>query len=429
MLFYGPTDAVLAVAVRPRALLGVAAGLVVGGIVWVLLIVLTHRDTLDPRMARRQRLGLRMLTAVLCILVVVPVAEAARYALIQRGVVGSVFAAGDEHSDMTGLLRPGFGSDPWSKVGRVNVLLLGSDAGKDREGVRTDSMILASIQPATGRTVLLSLPRNLENVPFPKDNPLSKVWPRGFNCGSECLLNAVWKEAESRRELFPGDPRPGLTTVRGVIQEVLGLPVDYYVIVDLQGFQSLVDAMGGVVVNVRERLPIEGFITGGGRVAGIEGWVEPGVQRLDGYHALWFARSRLLSDDYSRMRRQRCLVGKIVEQVNPAMMLQKYPELARVASENIVTDIPATDLPGWVRLVNRIQQSEIQSLAFTDANISVSRPDFAKIRAMANEAVLAPPPTPAPPAPTSSPSTTGPPTGTPTTATPSDTLVAVDQAC
>jgi len=443
VLFYGVTEAVLAVAVRPSVLLAFAGGLLLVGMVWIFCILLTHRDTMDERFDGRQRLGLRLFTAFMCVLIAVPVVQAVRYAMIQRDVVGVVFSAPDDRPGSATTARPTAGSDPWAGVGRVNVLLIGSDAGDDRIGIRTDSMIVASIDPASGQTVLFSLPRNLENVPFPKSNPLSKLWPNGYNCGGECLLNAVWNEAVNHKDLFKNDPNPGLSTVRGVISEILGLPIDYSTVIDLQGFQSLVDAMGGVVVDVKERLPVQGAMTASGALHGVEEWIEPGTQRLDGYHALWYARSRLLSDDYSRMRRQRCLVGKIVDQVNPAMMLQKYPDLARVAKENIVTDLPATDLPAWVNLVERIKNAQIKSLPFTASNISVTRPDFAKVRVMVNQAIaasLAP----------ASPSTTSTPTQTPTPSTtkPSPTrpgaktsspsspstptqevLVDVDQAC
>ncbi len=158
---------------RPSVLLAVAGGLLLAGMVWVFCVLLTHRDTMDERFDGRQRVGLRLFTALMCLLIAVPVVQAARYALIQRDVVGVVFgAAPDDRSGSTTTARPTSGSDPWAGVGRVNVLLIGSDAGDDRIGIRTDSMIVASIDPASGQTVLFGLPRNLENVPFPKSNPL-----------------------------------------------------------------------------------------------------------------------------------------------------------------------------------------------------------------------------------------------------------------
>ncbi|HOF62778.1 MAG TPA: LCP family protein [Dermatophilaceae bacterium] len=431
----GAMATALGVAVRPGVLLLAAVAMVLGGLIWVWTIVLTHRGTRDRRFDSVQRSGLRLLTAAMCVLVAVPMATAVRYSLVQRDVIASIFAQNLAGTD--GAAAPGEGVDPWRGVPRVTVLLLGSDAGDDREGVRTDSMIIASINAQTGDTVLFSLPRNLQNVPFPASNPLSKLWPKGYNCGSECLLNAVWTEAVNHKDLFPKDPQPGLTTVRGVLSEITGLRIDYTAIVDLKGFESLVDAMGGVTVNVTERLPIAGYHTSSGGLAGIESWIEPGVQKLDGHRALWFARSRLTTDDYSRMRRQRCIVGKIVDQVNPSTMLQKYPELAGVAKDNLQTDIPAGDLPAWVELVSRVKKSQIRSLTFTPENISPGNPNFAGIRKMVKDALdpanstsmsqASPSPAATPTGPASTKTSTKAPTATPTTHQAGP--LTIDEAC
>ncbi len=389
VMMVGPTNAALAVAVRPNVLLAVAAALIFGGLIWVWSIVLAHRGTTDPLMSNRQRAGLRTFTALLCMMVILPVGTAASYSLIQRDVVGTMFSAPIGTNDSPELdVRPGKGPDPWAGVTRVNMLLLGSDAGDDRIGTRTDSMIVASMNPQTGETVLFSLPRNLENVPFPKTNPLYKQYPRGYNCGPpDCLLNGVWSLAEANKKLFVGDPTPGLTTIRGVIQEITGLRMHYTTVIDLKGFEALVDAMGGVVVTVRDKLPIGGHLNAAGNLVGVDSWLKPGTQRLDGFSALWFARSRLASDDYDRMRRQRCLVGKILDQVNPVSMLQQYPALARAARDNITTDVPADELPAWMTLVQRIKDASIQSLPFTSQIITPSNPDFRLIRAMIREAI------------------------------------------
>lgn len=392
ILMYGPTKAALAVAVRPVALLVAAGTLVFGGLIWVWTIILTHRGTVTPLMSASQRGGLRVWTAVLCVAVVLPLGTIVRYSLIQREILGSLFVAGQtedtaEPDRTADVARPGSGLDPWENIPRVNMLLIGSDAGDDRIGVRTDSMIIASIEPSTGNTLMFSLPRNLERVPFPKTNPLYKLYPKGYNCGNECLLNAVWAEAVAHKELFKGYRNPGLATVRGVIEEITGLKLDYTTVVDLKGFEELVNAMGGVVVNVAQDLPIGGKITPSGQLVGVTGWIRKGTQRLDGFDALWFARSRVLSDDYDRMRRQRCLVGKILDQANPALMLQRYPELARVAKDNIQTDVSASDLPAWVDLVQRIKGASIRSLTFTSLNIDPSQPNFATIRWMIYSAI------------------------------------------
>jgi polyisoprenyl-teichoic acid--peptidoglycan teichoic acid transferase len=379
----------LDLAVSPDSLLVIAAVAVAVGLVWAASIALTGWAARPQRSHRWQRVLGTAFVGLLSLAVLAPGAFAARYALIQRDVVQSVFGGGGQVTRVGGIALPRRqAADPWKDTPRVNVLLLGSDAGADRTGVRTDSMIVASIDTKTGRTTLLGLPRSLQKVPFPASNPLHQVWPNGFNCGNQCLLNAVWEQAEQRKDLFKGDPHPGLTTVRGVIGEILGLRLDYYTILDLQGFSGLVDAMGGVVVNVPREIPIGGgHNLKTGALLPIHGYVHKGRHRLNGREALWFARSREGSDDYDRMRRQRCMVGALLDQSNPMQLLASYPKLAQVLKDNLQTDVPQSDLSAWVTLVQRVQKGGIVSLPFTNDVISTVNPDFHRIRALVRESL------------------------------------------
>jgi len=361
----------LAVAVSSTWLVVLSLAVGVAAMVWAASIVATHAAT---RPSRGGALA-RVFTALMCLVVLVPAVEAIRYAAIQRDLVSSMFADRRPTSAPLGPVSlsgvraiPHLSrSDPWAGTKRVNVLLLGSDAGADRTGVRTDSMMVASINPRTGNTVLLGLPRNLERVRFPASDPLHRVWPRGYNCGSVCLLNAVWTEAYAHRNLFKGDRNPGLTATRDAIAQTVGLRIDNTAVIDLAGFTSLVDAMGGVTVTVHDRIPIGGShdASGGITPGSIKGWIEKGTQHLNGYKALWFSRSRATTDDYSRMRRQRCMVGALLTQVNPVALLGKYPQLAKVAKNNISVDVPAGELPAWVTLAQRVQHAKITSLPLT----------------------------------------------------------------
>lgn len=421
----GALTTALSVAVRPDLLLILAGVTAIGALVWIFSVILTNRGT-EPRQADPStRVGLRVFTGLMCLLIALPALQVIRYSVIQRDVVQTVFSGGTVGG---GTVASGnstaapdeAAADPWAGVDRVNMLLIGSDAGDDRTGVRTDSMVVASIDPQTGHATLISIPRNLQRAPFPKTNPLYQQYPNGYYCpgaaaGAECLINAIWELAEQNKNLFPGNANPGLTTIRDVIGETTGLHIDYSSVIDLDGFASLVDAMGGVTVNVTERLPINGYHTSSGGVAGIEGWIEPGVQKLTGHQALWFARSRLLSDDYSRMKRQRCLIGSILDQVNPTTMLAQYPQLADVAKNNITTDVKVSDLPSWVELVQKIQKGSITSIAFTEDVINPNNPNFTKIRELVQQAIAEPAPaaTTTPTAPSST-ATSTPPTSTTT---------------
>jgi LCP family protein required for cell wall assembly len=292
-------------------------------------------------------------------------------------------------------------------------------------------MIIASIDTRTGDTVLIGIPRNLERVPIPKDNPLIKIWPNGYDCGDKCLINALWVEAEDHKELFVGDPNPGLTTIRGVLEEVLGIRIDYTVIADLAGFRQLVDAMGGVEINVVEDIAIYGPPPN----YPITSWIRAGRQTLDGYHALWYARSRVYSkgSDFDRMKRQRCVVNAFLKQANPGNLLRRYPEIAGAVKENVSTDIPVGALSDWADLVLKVQKASVRSLALTPDNISVVRPDFAAIRRMVADALTAPTSTPTgtttSPSNTPSGTATSKPTSSPSTSVDPGTAVDLGAAC
>ncbi len=214
--------------------------------------------------------------------------------------------------------------------GRINVLLLGGDAGADRTGLRPDSMTVASIDAETGKTVLFSLPRNMQHAPFPADSPLHAKYPNGYYChvknlSDACLLNGVYTLAVQNKKLFPGVKYPGVEATKGVIEETLGLKINYWAMIDLKGFQELINAVGGIRLDIGKRVPI-GSLHG---PKGVYDWIEPGKNvKLDGFHALWFARSREYSTDYERMIRQKCVMNAMLKQLNPTTVLTKFQDIA-----------------------------------------------------------------------------------------------------
>ena len=386
---HGVIESALSVGVSRTTLLVLIWLVLIGAALWMLSIVLSATLTRTPGMTRDERLASTMVAFLCCLAVAAPSAYAVHTLGIQRSVVGVVFADGDSVPGATSTEGvPNVRNDnPWAAVPRVNVLLLGSDAGTDRVGVRTDSMMVASINTKTGDTVLFGIPRNLERAPIPASNPLSTLYPNGYDCGDECLINGIWTLATDNPDLFPGDPNPGLRSIRDVIGEVLGLRIDNTVVIDLSGFADLVNAMGGVEINVKERVCIGCKALSDGSIVGTTGWIEPGVQHLDGYHALWYARSRATTDDFSRMRRQRCVMGALIHQVNPGSMLVHYPALAEVLKDHVSIDIPQQHLKAWVPLVETIQKGTLRSLPLTNKVIDVVHPDFTAIRALVQNAI------------------------------------------
>ncbi len=396
----GIVHTALTIGVDRDKLLVVLVALLVGALVWAAFIVVTAVTAKPDQPTRVELLTTRVFAALCCCLVILPALVGARAIGIQRDLLGTVFSDNSGTTDALNAVKPNVAKkDPWADVPRVNVMLIGADSGKGRIGVRSDSMMVASIDTKTGNTVLIGLPRNLDYVPFAKDDPLHKLYPHGFHCinaqtgvNQDCLLNGIWTLAEQHKDLFPGDDAPGYTETRRALGRITGLTINQSVIIDLKGFQQLVDAMGGVTVNVKSKICMDCKSNGYGGIewtAGREEWITPGRQHLDGKEALWYARSRAQSDDYSRMRRQRCMVGALLDQSNPVKLLANYGKLADVFKRNVTVDIPESDLEAWVTLVQRIQKGTITSLPITDQVVNVSNPDYAKIRRLVQKAITA----------------------------------------
>jgi LCP family protein required for cell wall assembly len=231
--------------------------------------------------------------------------------------------------------------------------------------VRTDTVIVASIDTDTGDTTLFSLPRNLENLPFPPDSPLAEVYPDGFEAGdeSESLLNAVYRNgpAEHPDILGPSD-NPGADFLKLGVGEALGLHIDYFVLVNLDGFSRLVDALGGITVNVNYYVPVGGEPSTG---ALPDDYIAPGPnQHMDGPTALAFARGRFGLTDYDRMARQRCTIDAIIQAADPVTLLEQYQELAATTKDIVSTDIPRSALDDFVDVGFLVKDAEVRSVVF-----------------------------------------------------------------
>jgi LCP family protein required for cell wall assembly len=411
-----PRSRLAAVAFNRDELTIVGLALAAGAAIWLLVALTSHR-ALEPRgLSASQRLGGALVVTLATSLVIAPLALGARYAFTQRDLIGAI-SADDEASLTTPEIEEK--ADPWADIPRVNVLLLGGDAGRGREGLRPDTQILASIDTRTGDTIMFSLPRNLQGVPFPADSPLYEYYPSGFghrNDDAEHLLNAVYQNvpAEVPAEVFAGSENPGADANKWAVEGILGVPVDYYVLVDLAGFEAIVQALGGITIDVPRDIPIgggENEFTGGKNP--VTGYIEAGEDRhLDGYHALWFARSREGSDDYERMARQRCVIGAIIDEADPATMLTRYESLAAATKDIVRTDIPADLFPAFAELGLKVKNRTIETLSldnkfFASFGSSTSNPDYDPVHQLVQEA-LAAPPTPTPTA-TPAPSESAPP--------------------
>ncbi|GAA2718349.1 LCP family protein [Actinocorallia aurantiaca] len=354
--------------VQPFWLDAATAALIFLGMVWCAVIIRSYQLVAEGN-------GVAVAgVVVLCALVVAPLAYGVELVRVSKNLVTDVFAEED-------------GNDaPFGGRDRLNVLLLGADAGPNRVGVRTDSMTVASIDVRRGETTLFSLPRNLEKVPMP--TAVSReAFPDGFagtgDATTPGLLNEVFQWAEEHPEIVPGVAKGdrGPTLLKQTVGGILGLTVDYYVMVDMKGFAELVDAVGGIRINVTEELVY-------GRQS--EGRIPAGLRTLTGEQALWFGRTRTNSDDYHRMSRQKCLLYALSQQADPGTLLTRFHGIASATKRAVSTDLPQNVLPEVIDLSRRFKGSDIKSVQFVPPLISTANPDWELIRSKVVTALATP---------------------------------------
>jgi len=296
--------------------------------------------------------------------------------------------------------------------GRLTFLLAGGDAGPGRGGLRTDTIMVATVDLDTGEAALFGIPRNMGQIPMPKrfedafadlerrlapeSDPLTWTDVDGdgvpdepafvpCNCFPE-QINALYPYTRKWTQSFPSDIDPGMAALREVVEHMTGLNIDYYVLVDMRAFVALVEAVGGVDVYVKEALQAEVSPPAEGeRWATVD--VQPGMNHLSGTEALAYARARKGSSDYARMERQRCLLRAVAADADPLTLLRSFPAVADAIESYVVTDIPVVFLPDLVRAAATLDFSSIATVGFNPPYYAPERdhnyhpiPDVGRIR-------------------------------------------------
>ena len=340
-------------------------GLAVG---WAWLFVDAWRLGDPLSLQRQQRLAMVGINGLLCFSMAGSLLFASHVVGVQKDFLSSMFASAKVTS---------------SHDGRYNILLLGGDSGADRWGLRPDSINIASIDVRTGRTVLFGLPRNMLNFPFAKGSIMAQQFPHGYNCGIQCELNSLVTYTADHKSLFQGVRDPGVEATEEAVEGITGLKINYYAMVNLAGFRKLVDAVGGVTLNVRDRIPI------GGVGAPITGYVPAGRHKLNGFQTLWFARSRVAADDYSRMARQKCVMNAMLHQLSPQTVLLKFDSIAKASETLLTTDVPRSEVDTFMQLALKARSQPIRTVSFVPPAIDTSHPDIGKIQSMVKKAIAA----------------------------------------
>ncbi len=365
-------------------------------VIWVVWITMALRvavglDAIRVGGPRRSAPSVGQALAVTAVLSVIaaPHLIVAAYVQTQHQTVTTVFASESATTAQPSALAPddeltetdepdptpstnGPASDPSTSVppegpaiarpgasGRLNVALLGSDGGFDRTGVRTDTIMVISIDQDSGDAAIFSIPRNWERLPFPEGTPAAEAYPDGF----DDIANAVYGLGARRPELFPNSHDPSGDAIKQALAQLLGVPIHYYVLVDMHAVVETVDLFGGIDVWVDEHIQDQiKPIDPDGPSLTID--VTPGLHHFDGHTTLAYARSRRQSSDYNRMSRQRCIMEAMIDQVAVTEVLLRYQDLTEIINDHVTTDIPTDDLPELLTVADRFDTGRIRSVNF-----------------------------------------------------------------
>lgn len=301
--------------------------------------------------------------AVLVIVGVAPLAVGAKYVYDTDQFVEKVFGNNNTETAQAGALDggttvPGGSTAPtvaqpeWAGDRRINILLLGGDSGADRWSLRTDSMNVISIDPVTGDAATIAIPRNLPYIEFPPGTPLDLYFPDGFDQYSG-LTNAVYTfvDLPANRYLTTGGDDAGAQAIKMAIAQFLGIPIQYYVLVDMAGFVNVVDALGGIDVYAPKK--VEAAPNPDPNGPKMPAYFDIGWHHFTGAEALSYSRTRHDDSDYWRMARQRCVIMSITTAATPKSLALGLTGLLDAFGDAVHTDIPRSELPALADMVEK----------------------------------------------------------------------------
>jgi LCP family protein required for cell wall assembly len=297
----------------------------------------------DPRIRRkrRQRLTVTILVTVLLLL------TASAFAVwsyvsglntkLNRVVVEDSALASQLNAD-----APKISGDPFYMV------LMGDDRRPGEKMARSDTLILARIDPGKKKVQLISIPRD------------SRVDIPGYSAPQKINAASTW-----------GGPALTIKTVK----QLTGLPISHYLTVDFAGLRGVVDAMGGVWIDVKVRIDENHPDTAWGRKYRV---IEKGYQKLDGYHALTFVRARhaYADGDFSRMKNQQLFLKALAKQALSISSVVMAPKIIAVASDNITTDMSIAQIAALATQFRGMNESDLEATTAPAKNAFIDGQSF-----------------------------------------------------
>jgi len=379
-------DFLSALAVNFFVLILIQAGLVYYCVLWIVLTLDTLRLVKFVKIDVRPRAWIAGLSVVLLTLT----AGGAAWGASTAGALNAGLSGLTGLGNFFDLAQVGPSDPPID--GQYNILVLGGDSGPDRDGLRTDTIQVVSVNAESGQATIIGMPRDLHDAPFSDGSPMWSLYPNGYTeydadyCVEFACLNTIYTDIElNHPELYPdavaNGSTPGIEAVRDSAEGITGLTIPYFVLIDMQGAVDLIDALGGLDINVTERVAIAEPDTA---VEDVPEWIEVGSQRMDGYTAIMYARSRWDNTGYTRMQRQQQLQEALLQQINPANIVTKFSEIMDAGTQLVRTNIPRSMLSYFITLAAKTRELPIIHIELTPESESIPTdplyPDYPSIR-------------------------------------------------
>lgn len=352
-LLQGPESVVIQLLSPGTALTVVILTVLLG--LWRLVAMVDVASSLGGRgFWRRPRLSAAMAVMVAAVLVTHVAAANVAWSFYQAG--SRIFTTGGDVS--TSSPPPQASGDttvelpiatpnatPATPQARINILFLGIDSSEIRTHALTDTLLVVSINPATGTAAMISFPRDIADFP---------LYSGGTYHGK---INALMTDAQRHPGRFPDG---GVTTLTKELGFLLGVPIHYYAAINLDGFEAMIDEVGGVTITNNSVIDDPNY--GGWHEPGKIGFqLSVGKHTLNGEDALAFVRSRkgVGNNDFERARRQQQLLIALEHKLSDPAMLPKLPKLLDDATKTITTSFPADRLEEMLALGRAMEDAKI----------------------------------------------------------------------
>ena len=247
-----------------------------------------------------------------------------------------------------------------------NVLLIGVDKRPNADdGVRSDTLIAVHVDPQQKRAAMLSIPRDsVVQIPNFGQAKINTAYSDGYNNAARIYGPNTTADAG------------GGALAAETVEQFLGVKIDYLAQVDFSGFAQVVEALGGVVVDVERPLLDAEYPTADYGVERI--YIPAGLQVMDGRTALVYARSRHSGDDFGRSKRQQQVLHALLEQVKARGLLENvaaFGDLTSVLTKNVRTTLPLQDpaaLAGLAALAKDLSADHVAQLSVNPNDVQAT---------------------------------------------------------